>query len=210
VVEQLAADPTFGFPYLPPQIAGLGVINLTLRPDVLTAEVRRRVEDPGLGVPTAAAPLAPVIVDFSSTNIAKEMHVGHLRSTIIGDALARVEGRVADGTRIQAGQRLLTLAGNAAALVVGERTALNLAMRLSGVVTATAMLVAELEGTGVRLVDTRKTTPGLRVLEKYAVRFGDGTNHRFGLDDAAMLKENHLAWAGGIGAAVRAVRASAP
>ena len=94
--------------------------------------------------------------------------------------------------------------------MAGERTALNLAMRLSGVATATAALVAELEGTGVRLVDTRKTTPGLRVLEKYAVRCGGGTNHRFGLDDAAMLKENHLAWSGGIGPAVQAVRASAP
>jgi len=126
------------------------------------------------------------------------------------DPQVRVEGRVADGTRIRAGQLLLTLAGNAAALVAGERTALNLAMRLSGVATATAALVADLEGTGVRLVDTRKTTPGLRVLEKYAVRCGGGTNHRFGLDDAAMLKENHLAWAGGIGPAVRAVRATAP
>ena len=126
------------------------------------------------------------------------------------DPQVRVEGRVADGTRIRAGQLLLTLAGNAAALVAGERTALNLAMRLSGVATATAALVADLEGTGVRLVDTRKTTPGLRVLEKYAVRCGGGTNHRFGLDDAAMLKENHLAWAGGLGPAVRAVRATAP
>jgi nicotinate-nucleotide pyrophosphorylase (carboxylating) len=70
--------------------------------------------------------------------------------------------------------------------------------------------VAELEGTGAQLVDTRKTTPGLRVWEKYAVRCGGGVNHRFGLDDAAMLKENHLAWAGGIGPAVAAVRATAP
>jgi nicotinate-nucleotide pyrophosphorylase (carboxylating) len=126
------------------------------------------------------------------------------------DPQVSVEGRVPDGVRVKAGQRLLTLAGQAAALVAGERTALNLAMRLSGVATATAALVAELEGTGVRLVDTRKTTPGLRVLEKYAVRCGGGTNHRFGLDDAAMLKENHLAWAGGIGRAVAVVRASAP
>jgi nicotinate-nucleotide pyrophosphorylase (carboxylating) len=126
------------------------------------------------------------------------------------DGQARVEGLVEEGARVKAGQRLLSLAGNAAALVAGERTALNLAMRLSGVATATAALVAELEGTGVRLVDTRKTTPGLRVLEKYAVRCGGGTNHRFGLDDAAMLKENHLAWAGGIGPAVAAVRAAAP
>jgi nicotinate-nucleotide pyrophosphorylase (carboxylating) len=121
-----------------------------------------------------------------------------------------VEGLVPDGERVRAGQRLLSVAGPAAALVAGERTALNLAMRLSGVATATAALVAELEGTGAQLVDTRKTTPGLRVWEKYAVRCGGGVNHRFGLDDAAMLKENHLAWGGGIGPAVAAVRASAP
>jgi len=98
--------------------------------------------------------------------------------------------------------------------VAGERTALNLAMRLSGIATATAALVAELEGTGVRLADTRKTTPGLRRLEKYAVRCGGGSNHRQGLDDAAMLKENHLAWAGGVAGglevAIAAVRAHAP
>jgi len=109
-----------------------------------------------------------------------------------------------------AGQRLLELEGGAAALVAGERTALNLAMRLSGIATATAALVDELEGTGVRLADTRKTTPGLRRLEKYAVRCGGGSNHRQGLDDAAMLKENHLGWAGGLEAAIAAVRAHAP
>ena len=117
---------------------------------------------------------------------------------------------VADGEPVQAGQRLLELEGQAAALVAGERTALNLAMRLSGIATATAALAAALAGSGVRLADTRKTTPGLRVLEKYAVRCGGGINHRLGLDDAAMLKENHLAWAGGVEAAVAAVRASAP
>jgi nicotinate-nucleotide pyrophosphorylase (carboxylating) len=95
-------------------------------------------------------------------------------------------------------------------LVAMERTALNLAMRLSGIATATAALVAQLEGTGVALADTRKTTPGLRELEKYAVRCGGGINHRMGLDDAAMLKENHLAWAGGVTAAIAAVRADAP
>lgn len=117
---------------------------------------------------------------------------------------------VADGAPITKGQRLLELEGAAAALVAGERTALNLAMRLSGIATATARLAAALQGTGVRLADTRKTTPGLRQLEKYAVRCGGGLNHRLGLDDAAMLKENHLAWAGGIQPAVRAVRDAAP
>jgi nicotinate-nucleotide pyrophosphorylase (carboxylating) len=117
---------------------------------------------------------------------------------------------VVDGQPVQPGQRLLELEGPAAALVAGERTALNLAMRLSGIASATASLVAQLAGTGVRLVDTRKTTPGLRLLEKYAVRCGGGVNHRLGLDDAAMLKENHLAWSGGVMAAIDAVRASAP
>jgi len=117
---------------------------------------------------------------------------------------------VADGQPVQPGQRLLELEGPAAALVAGERTALNLAMRLSGIATATAALVRQLEGTAVRLADTRKTTPGLRVLEKYAVRCGGGRNHRLGLDDAAMLKENHLAWSGGVAPAIAAVRAAAP
>ena len=126
------------------------------------------------------------------------------------DPRASVRLLVGDGEPVLAGQRLLELEGPAAALVAAERTALNLAMRLSGIATATAALVRVLAGTGVRLADTRKTTPGLRVLEKYAVRCGGGCNHRLGLDDAAMLKENHLAWAGGVAAAVAAVRASAP
>ena len=117
---------------------------------------------------------------------------------------------VPDGAAVQSGDTLLRLDGQATALVGAERTALNLAMRLSGIATATAALVRELQGSGVRLADTRKTTPGLRELEKYAVRMGGGVNHRLGLDDAAMLKENHLAWAGGVEAAIAAVRASAP
>jgi nicotinate-nucleotide pyrophosphorylase (carboxylating) len=126
------------------------------------------------------------------------------------DPQLQVRLLVADGEPVRAGQRLLELDGDATALVAGERTALNLAMRLSGVATATAALVAQLAGSGVRLADTRKTTPGLRVLEKYAVRCGGGVNHRLGLDDAAMLKENHLAWSGGVGPAIAAVRAAAP
>ena len=115
-----------------------------------------------------------------------------------------------DADAVEAGDCLLELEGPATALVAGERTALNLAMRLLGIATATAELVAQLQGTGVRLADTRKTTPGLRLLEKYAVRCGGGINHRMGLDDAAMLKENHIAWAGGITAAIAAVRDQAP
>ena len=126
------------------------------------------------------------------------------------DPAVRVRLLVPEGVSVVAGTRLIELEGPAPALVAGERTALNLAMRLSGIATATAELVAQLDGTGVHLADTRKTTPGLRVLEKYAVRCGGGINHRMGLDDAAMLKENHLAWAGGIEAAIQAVRRRAP
>lgn len=126
------------------------------------------------------------------------------------DGGCRLHRLVADGARVRAGDRLVELEGPASVLVALERTALNLAMRLSGVASATDALVAELEGTGVVLADTRKTTPGLRELEKYAVRCGGGVNHRMGLDDAAMLKENHLAWAGGVAQAMAAVRAQAP
>ena len=125
------------------------------------------------------------------------------------DSSVAVRLLVDDGEPLQPGQRLLELEGPAPALLAGERTALNLAMRLSGIASATARLVAELADSGVRLVDTRKTTPGLRVLEKYAVRCGGGGNHRFGLDDAAMLKENHLAWCGGLQQAVAEVKAAA-
>jgi nicotinate-nucleotide pyrophosphorylase (carboxylating) len=117
---------------------------------------------------------------------------------------------VSEGRPIAAGDRLLEISGPAELLVAVERTALNLAMHLSGIATATAVLVAQLQGTAVRLADTRKTTPGLRELEKYAMRCGGGSNHRMGLDDAAMLKENHLAWAGGLEAAIARVRAAAP
>jgi nicotinate-nucleotide pyrophosphorylase (carboxylating) len=126
------------------------------------------------------------------------------------DPAGQVRLLVTEGEAVRTGQRLLELEGQAAALVAVERTALNLAMRLSGIATATAELVSQLAGTGVHLADTRKTTPGLRSLEKYAVRCGGGLNHRLGLDDAAMLKENHLAWAGGVAQAVAAVRAAAP
>ena len=126
------------------------------------------------------------------------------------DPAVTVRCDVAEGAVVEPGQLVLSLQGPAAALVSGERTALNLAMRLSGIATATAQLVEVLSGTGVRLADTRKTTPGLRVFEKYAVRCGGGVNHRMGLDDAAMLKENHLAWAGGMVEAIAAVRARSP
>ena len=126
------------------------------------------------------------------------------------DPDAHINWLVHEGASVQTGDRLVEIQGSAAALVGAERAALNLAMHLSGIATATAELVAELAGTGVQLADTRKTTPGLRVVEKYAVRCGGGCNHRMGLDDAAMLKENHLAWAGSMDRAIQLVRSQAP
>ncbi len=114
-----------------------------------------------------------------------------------------------DGERIEAGQSVAEVRGRARAILTGERTALNLLCRMSGIATATRTFVDLAAGTHARVADTRKTTPGLRVLEKYAVRCGGGTNHRFGLDDAVLVKDNHLALAGSIHAAVAAVRAHA-
>ncbi|HEY9181517.1 MAG TPA: carboxylating nicotinate-nucleotide diphosphorylase [Candidatus Baltobacteraceae bacterium] len=112
-----------------------------------------------------------------------------------------------DGARVAPGQIAATVSCSARALLTGERTALNLLCRLSGIATATRALVDRIQGTQAHVVCTRKTTPGLRVLEKYAVRCGGGSNHRFGLDDAVLVKDNHLALAGSIRAAVDAVRA---
>jgi nicotinate-nucleotide pyrophosphorylase (carboxylating) len=108
------------------------------------------------------------------------------------------------------GGAVAELEGAARAILTGERTALNFLQRLSGVATLTARCVEAVEGTGVRILDTRKTTPGLRMLEKAAVRAGGGTNHRTGLYDEILIKENHAAIAGGVGAAVRMARERAP
>jgi nicotinate-nucleotide pyrophosphorylase (carboxylating) len=105
---------------------------------------------------------------------------------------------------------VLRVAGRARALLAGERTALNILGRLSGVATLTAKCVRAIEGTGAQVLDTRKTTPGMRALEKAAVAAGGGRNHRFGLWDEILIKENHAAMAGGVGAAVRAARAMFP
>lgn len=113
---------------------------------------------------------------------------------------------VSDGHQVEAGTVIAGLRGPGRAILTGERTALNFLSHLSGIATATADLVHRVEGTRARIVDTRKTTPGLRALEKYAVRMGGGANHRFGLHDAVLVKDNHIAAAGGIGAAVERVR----
>jgi nicotinate-nucleotide pyrophosphorylase (carboxylating) len=125
------------------------------------------------------------------------------------DPRVDVEPVAVDGDSVAAGADLARLAGPARALLAGERTALNLIGRLSGIATATRDLVELVAGTSASVVDTRKTTPTLRALEKYAVRCGGGKNHRFGLDDAILIKDNHVALAGSVGEAIRRARAHA-
>jgi len=122
----------------------------------------------------------------------------------------RVAGKVADGTRVEAGTVLIEVQGSARAVLAGERTALNFLGRLSGIAQATATGVVQLRGTRSKLVATRKTTPGLRMLEKWAVVSGGGESHRFGLDDGILIKDNHVALAGGVVEALRRVQQGAP
>jgi nicotinate-nucleotide pyrophosphorylase (carboxylating) len=121
-----------------------------------------------------------------------------------------VERHVEDGDRVAAGQRLLSVRTRTRDLLTAERSALNILCRLSGIATATRAWADALEGTGAKVRDTRKTTPGLRALEKYAVRCGGGVNHRMSLSDAALVKDNHVIAAGGVAEAFQAVRAEFP
>ncbi|MCW2973271.1 MAG: nicotinate-nucleotide pyrophosphorylase [Thermoleophilia bacterium] len=124
--------------------------------------------------------------------------------------VTEVAAQVADGARVAMGAPLLTVAGDAAAVLAAERTALNVLQRLSGTATRTRAFVDAVAGTRAHILDTRKTMPGMRALQRWAVRCGGGHNHRFGLFDEAMLKDNHIAAAGGIAAAVARIRATHP
>jgi nicotinate-nucleotide pyrophosphorylase (carboxylating) len=126
------------------------------------------------------------------------------------DPMVTVERRAADGDRVVRGEVLATVTGRTRSLLTAERTALNLLCHLSGVATATAAWVDAVAGSGARIRDTRKTTPGLRVLEKYAVRAGGGVNHRMSLSDAALVKDNHVIAAGGVARAYELVTARYP
>ncbi|NDK39255.1 carboxylating nicotinate-nucleotide diphosphorylase [Pseudoxanthomonas gei] len=126
------------------------------------------------------------------------------------DPAVVIDWRVQEGDRVPAGTVLATLSGRARALVSAERASLNFMQTLSGTATTTAAYVKVVEGTGTRILDTRKTLPGLRLAQKYAVRCGGGSNHRIGLFDTVMLKENHVRAAGSLTAAVRAARQAQP
>jgi nicotinate-nucleotide pyrophosphorylase (carboxylating) len=126
------------------------------------------------------------------------------------DASLRFETKVVEGSSVNKGTILAEVEGNTRSILLGERLSLNLMQRLSGIATKTHEFVVALEGLPTRLVDTRKTTPGHRLLEKYAVRVGGGYNHRFGLYDAVMIKDNHIKGSGGITQAIQAARQNIP
>jgi nicotinate-nucleotide pyrophosphorylase (carboxylating) len=129
------------------------------------------------------------------------------------DALSkdvRVTPKCKDGDSVEAGMVIAVIEGPARAILTGERVALNILQRMSGIASCTRDAVSAVEGTGVRICDTRKTTPGLRILEKCAVRAGGGVNHRTGLSDGVLIKDNHISAAGGILKAVQAVRGAVP
>jgi nicotinate-nucleotide pyrophosphorylase (carboxylating) len=131
------------------------------------------------------------------------------RTFTLVDERVDVQLHAADGDRVAAGTPIARVYGPLRAILAAERTALNVLSHLSGVATATDRLVAAIDGTHAAIIDTRKTTPGMRALEKAAVRHGGGANHRFGLDDAILIKDNHVAVAGGIRPAIEAARAYA-
>ncbi len=170
---------------------------------------RALAEDLGSGDLTTAATL-PAPVEAAGTFLAQEvMVVAGLpvveRLFELLDPKLRFRALVEEGQLVSRGV-LAEVRGDARSLLRGERTALNFLQRLSGIATLTRRYVARLEGTKARLRDTRKTAPGLRLLERYAVRVGGGSNHRFGLFDAVLIKENHARLAGGVGEAVRRAR----
>ena len=129
---------------------------------------------------------------------------------LLSEGAVRTELLAKDGERVRRGQLLARVAGDMRVILTGERTALNFLQRMSGIATYTAKMAQLLEESGLKLVDTRKTTPNMRLFEKYAVRMGGGGNHRWNLSDAVLLKDNHIGAAGGVKQAVAAAKAYAP
>ncbi|MFD0962079.1 carboxylating nicotinate-nucleotide diphosphorylase [Paenibacillus chungangensis] len=171
-------------------------------------------EDIGSGDVTAettipASARSVAIIHVKDNGLAAGIPVARLVFQAVDPTLV-FKAHVADGEKVSYGTVLAEVEGSTRSLLMGERLALNLLQRLSGIATKTSAYVDALQGLPVRLVDTRKTTPGLRMLEKYAVRVGGGYNHRFGLYDAVMIKDNHIKGAGGISTAVEAAREGTP
>jgi nicotinate-nucleotide pyrophosphorylase (carboxylating) len=184
-------------------------------PEGLWRQVAAALEEdlPGRGAvdvtSTATIPVdASAVADFGARDAGVVAGLGLavlVFHAVMGEA-AEITSRVPDGTRVSSGDLVMTVAGPTRGLLTAERTALNFACHLSGVATATAAWVEALAGTRARVLDTRKTLPGYRALEKYAVRCGGGVNHRFSLSDMALVKDNHVVAAGGVLPAFDAVR----
>ena len=182
--------------------------------DALLDDVRRAIEE-DLGGGDVTADLLPAHAHAQARIITRDAAVlcgsAWVDACFLAlDPAARIQWQVADGERVAAGALLCRVEGDARALVSAERTALNFLQTLSATATVTASYVDAVRGTRAKILDTRKTLPGLRLAQKYAVRAGGGHNHRIGLFDAVLIKENHIAAAGSIGAAVARARALHP
>ena len=189
------------------------VLNLMTSAAVTDLVARALAEDVGAGDVTTEATVpagarARAVITQKAPGVAFGLSVAEQAFASL-DPDASIDRLTAEGEWRERGP-VLRIQGSAAAILTAERTALNFLQRLSGVATMTARCVRAIEGTGAQILDTRKTTPGLRALEKAAVAAGGGINHRAGLYDAVLIKENHAALAGGVGKAVRRARARAP
>ncbi len=188
-----------------------------LEPDAVVAAVDAALEEDLPGDAVDVTSVATIPADATGAGVFAAREAGVVAGLGVAalvfqrvDVEVTVSDRLPDGSRVSAGDVVMRVAGPTRALLTAERTALNFASHLSGVATATARWVAALEGTRARVLDTRKTLPGWRALQKYAVRCGGGTNHRFSLSDMAMVKDNHVVAAGGVVPAYEAVRAAYP
>lgn len=179
---------------------------------IIEPTVRRALEeDLGLAGDVTANAVIPaghrstVVMAARKPGVIAGLDAAELAFTLVDPAIVMTRN-VEDGAKVEAGDIVATITGPSRGLLTGERTALNFLGHLSGIATVTAGVVAAVEGTGAAIVCTRKTTPGLRALEKYAVKAGGGGNHRFSLADAVLIKDNHIAIAGGIRPALQAAK----
>lgn len=173
------------------------LVKAALREDIRSGDVTTQALIP-LGTRGVA------LMNFRQDGVLCGVDIARLAWQILGGV--EVDTLRRDGEKISKGETVLKVSGNAATILTGERVALNFVQRLSGIATLTRQFVDAVEGTGARIEDTRKTTPGLRLLEKYAVRCGGGSNHRFALDDMILIKDNHIALCGGIEQAIELAR----
>ncbi|MEE1756708.1 carboxylating nicotinate-nucleotide diphosphorylase [Streptomyces sp. SP18CS02] len=201
---------------LDPVLAAL-LANAGLDPVLVEDVAYRAIEedlDGGTDVTTAATVPQDAVAtaDFTAreAGTVAGLHIAEAVLSVVCTEEFEVERHVVDGDRVEAGQKLLSVTTRTRDLLIGERSALNIMCRLSGIATATRAWADALEGYRTQVRDTRKTTPGLRALEKYAVRCGGGVNHRMSLSDAALVKDNHVIAAGGVAAAFKAVRDAFP